>query len=352
MHTTTQNAASPAPAAKTARIRCSHDLSVLFPECPGIVNSKVRKMLGFKEPGSLVPQRKPEFLQEQSFLEEFTSFVSDTEEYMLSLTGPTGCGKTERVKDFYSRLNIPLLHVAAHAQMKPWDLTGSMELVDGATKFRPGPLYQAMKYGYPFLIDEVFRLDSKITSKFHMIRDCGELPIDETGETLKAAAGFKFIMTANQAGYGDETGFYPGDNDQDIAFLNGISSIECGYPAPDVEEKIVQAALVKAHPAFATEASLVQFAPRMVSFANKVRSLFIGDASNSSTNQRVEIAISTRTLVKWARKFVHFKDSNNGTHPLYRGLDYVAMRRACQATRATVDALLLAEFAIKRSDKA
>ncbi len=348
MSTATQTASAPV---KTARVRAMHDLSVLFPEVSDIVNSAGRFMPGFKDSGPGVPARKTGFLQEQYFLEEFTSFVSDDDEFMISLTGPTGCGKTERVKDFYSRLNIPLFHVAAHSQMKPWDLTGSLELADGETKFRPGPLYRAMKFGYPFLIDEAFRLSAKITSKFHMIRDCGEIVIEETGETLKAAKGFKFIMTANQTGYGDASGLYPGDSEQDIAFLNGISSIECGYPASDVETKIVQLTLEKAHPAFASEPELADFAPRMVSFANKVRSLFIGNEDNTSTDQRVEIAVSTRTLVKWARKFVDFRGSSNPVHPLYRGLDYVCMRRACSATRATVDALLLAEFGIARSDK-
>lgn len=335
---------------KVTRVRAIHDLATLFPECPGLEHSAARRMPGFKDAGPMVPDRKIGFLQESEFMEEFTSFVSDNSEFMISLTGPTGCGKTERVLDFYSRLNVPVYHVSAHSDMKPYHLTGSKELVNGETKFQPGPLYRAMVFGYPFLMDEAFRLSSKITSKFHMIRDRGEFVIDETNETIKAKKGFKFILTANQAGYGDMTGMYPGDSEQDIAYLNGISCIECDYPSKEIEQAIVQGVLESAHPAFANEPALADFAPKMVSFANKVRSLFIGNEDNQSTDSRVEIPISTRTLIKWARKFVDFRGSSNPVHPLYRGLDYVCMRRACTATRITVDALLLAEFGISRVD--
>lgn len=338
------------PAPKTARVRVMHDLAALFPEVSGIENSAARHMPGFREAGPGVPARIPGFLQESSFLEEFTYFVNSSAEFMLVLTGPTGCGKTERVLDFYSRLNIPVLHKAATSDMKPWDFIGSRELIGGDTKYVPGPLYKAMKYGYPFLLDEAFRLSPKITSKLHTVRDRGELLIDETGETLKAARGFKFIMTANQTGYGDTTGFYPGDNEQDLAFLNGMSSIECTYPAPDVETAIVQAALEKAHPAFSSEPALAHFAPKMVAVANKVRSLFVGNEDGADTENRVEIAISTRTLIKWAAAFVAFRGSQNPVHPLHRALDYVALRKACLATRLTVDGIVLAELGIERRD--
>jgi len=88
----------------------------------------------------------------------------------------------------------------------------------------------------------------------------------------------------------------------------------------------------------------------MVSFANKVRSQFVANESNNSTDDRIEIAVSTRTLVKWANAFVAFRTSSSSVHPLYRGLDFVAMRKACSASRVAVDAMLLAEFGIARSD--
>jgi cobaltochelatase CobS len=359
MTATTNIATSVAPATSVAsatapskkpRVRKMHDLAALFPECPGIQNSVARLMSGFEEPGAMVPTRKPGFIQEQSFLEEFMYFMASEGEYMVCLSGPTGCGKTERVLDFFSRLNIPVPHMTVTKYTKPWELFGSMQIVNGDTVFQPALFVKAMKFGYPMLIDEAFNLDSKITAKLHMVRDRGEFTVDETGETIKAAKGFKVIMTANHAGYGDSSGFYNSEQ-QDLAFLNGIDSIVCDYPSPAIEEEIVQAALVKAHPAFATEPALADYAPRMVALANKVRGLFVGNESNNSTADRVEVAISTRTLIKWASAFVGFRGSSNPVHPLYRSLDFVCLRPACLATRTTVDALLLAEFGIDRTDK-
>lgn len=361
-------AAAPVAPARNRRIVKMHDMAELFPECPGISRSLAARIRGFAEPGSLVPTRNPRFIQEAAFLEEFTYFNQCPTEFMVALTGPTGCGKTERVLDYYSRLNIPVFQKAGFGDMKPYDIIGSKELrgkkyeVSGPggasnevviqeTPMEYGPLCLAMKYGYPFLLDEGFKLSARITSKFHTIRDRGELMIDETGEVIVAKPGFKFIITSNQRGYGDDTGFYLGDAEQDLAFLNGICSIECDYPAFDVEVRIVRETLEAAHPAFATEPILQEIPVKMVQVATAVRSQFAGNESNASTVGRVEIAISTRTLVKWANSFVAFRGSSNSVHPLYRSLDFVAMRKGCSATRAFVDAVVLEKFAIKRDDK-
>lgn len=366
MNQATEVVSAAAPAvARNRRVVKYHDLATLFPECPGIGNVRMR---GFQDPGPLVPTRNPRFIQELPFLEEFVYFMNSPTEYVIALTGPTGCGKTTRPLDICSRLNLPVFQYAAYRDAKPWDIIGGRELKatkhqvsDGnggvaenvvqETVMLYGPLARAMLNGYPFLLDEGFRLSSKITSKFHMIRDCGELVIDETGELIKAKPGFKFIVTANQRGYGDETGFYSGDSEQDLAWLNGFASIECDYPAFDVEVRIVRETLEAAHPGFATEPLLKDIPKQMVEVAGRVRSQFAGN-ENASTQGQVEIAISTRTLVRWANAFVGFRNSSNPVHPLYRSLDYVALRKACQATRAFVDAVVLEKFGIKRGDAA
>jgi len=343
----------PAPVAtapqRTARFRKVHDLAALFPEAPGIASSVVRQFPGFLEPGPGVPERVPGFLQDPAFLEEFSYFVSDPEEFMLVLTGPTGCGKSERVRDFYSRLNIPLLSLSAWSEMRLHHFIGSMDLVGGSTQMVWGPLARAMKFGYPFLLDEAYRIGAEITSAFHQIRDHGELFVPETGETIKAKRGFKFLMTSNQRGYGDDTGMYSGDAEQDQAFLNGLNSIECDYPDAKIETEIVQATLERCHAAFRTEPALADYAGKMVKVANQIRRLYVGNDDNLATTSRVEIAVSTRTLKKWGKAFIGLRSSSNKVHPLYRSLDFVCLRKACAATRATVDALLLAEFAIDRN---
>lgn len=340
----------PATQQRVARIKKDWDLSTLFPEVTGLENSLGRYYSGFAESGPFVPARRVGFLQEKSFMEEFLFFLNSDTEYILSLTGPTGCGKTERVLDFFARINVPVMHMTATKLTKPYQLFGSRQLVGGETKFEPGLVTRGMKNGWPVVIDEGFKLDPKITADLHMIRDRGELTLTETGETFTAKKGFKLILTSNQRGYGDETGFYGSDDAQDIAFLNGISSIECSYPAAGIETAIVQRTLVEANNAFAGDATLQMFAPRMVELANRVRDLWVGNEETVATSDRVEVVISTRSLIRWAKAFVGFNGSTGAVHPLYRGLDYVCLRRACPATRMTVDALVKATFGIDRKD--
>lgn len=340
------------PVAKIPRVRAVHDLSVLFPECPSISRHRHVKQSGFADAAAGgVPERIPYFVQEESFLEEFVSFVSNQKRFVVTLTGPTGCGKSERVLDFYSRLNYPVHSMPASRDTRAYHIIGDMWTDEnGKMQYMKKKLYKAMANGHPFLLDEGYRLPATVTSKFHSIRDRGELDIEETGETLKAKPGFKFIITANQRGYGDESGQYFGDEDQDQAWLNGSPTIECDYPAPAVEEGIVRRVLEEAHPAFASESSLADYPKNMVAVANACRAAMKGDAGASAG--RFELAFSTRTLVMWAEYFVDFHLSNFGrpgcVHPLYRSLDFVIARRGCLATRNAIDSFMLTQFKFDR----
>ena len=342
-------AAVPAPAPKNARVPTMHSLTQLFPEVSKLSVLTNMSLRGFLEPGSGVPERISGFIQDYAFIVKMVAFLK-SRWFMMTLTGPTGCGKSERILDFFSRLNIPVLHDAATQHTKIWDLVGDMELVNGATTFRPKKLYKAMKYGYPYLLDEGYRLSPAVTSKLHMIRDRGELSIDETGETLKAAPGFKFFMTSNQGGFGDFTGAYSGDSVQDVAFLNGSVILKCGYPAADVETDIVDQTLQRLSSAFANDRQVSrETATKMVAVANAVRAVYVGN--DDATQGRVEIPFSTRTLVMWAEFFVAFRDLDTGELPVYDSLDFCALDRGCPTTRVTVDGFIQAHFALSRTPK-
>lgn len=345
---TSQPQLASVPAVRNARVPKMFDVADLFPEVPNIAVLPVRQLKGFAEPGPGVPERVPGFIHSRAMIAKYLAFLG-SKWSMLTLIGPTGCGKTESILDIHARANMPLLHDAATEDMKLWHMVGDREVIGGDTKFSPKKLYKAMKYGYPYLIDEVYRLSPTITSKLHMIRDRGELSIDETGETLKAAPGFKFIMTANQGGFGDFTGAYAGDSVQDAAFLNGSMVIKCDYPAVEVERKIVLQTLLRFHPSFDPVVA-EDYAEKMVSVAGSARKVFVGN--DDATKDRIEIPFSTRNLVMWAEFFVKFRGISEGVHPLYDALDFVCLDRACAATRATIDGFVLSHFGKKRDDVA
>lgn len=337
--------------ARIPRVRCIHDLSVLFPEVPSIAKHRGVKMPGFVDSAAGgVYERIPGFIQEEDFLMEFVSFLNLPKRFIFVLFGETGCGKSERVLDFYSRLNVPVHRYVATDRSKPHDFICDFIFENGTMKVVPKALYKAMKNGHPFLIDEVWKLSSGITSKLHEIRDRGQLYIEETGETLKAAPGFKFIATANHGGMGDETGRYLGDNQQDMAWLNGTLKFTCTYPTEVIEIPIVQRTLEEGSPAFRNDPQLATYARKMVAVANAARAAMVGDSG--PTTGRFELPFSTRNLVMWAETFVeyHFSHPNRSgsVHPLYKSLDAVMSRSACEATRNAIDSFVLTQFGFDR----
>lgn len=324
-----------------ARVRASYSLDKLFPECDRL---PAKLLSGFRDPGTFVPERDPDFVQERAFVAKMSAYLSSSWR-MLTLFGPTGCGKTDRVLDFYSRLNVPVLHDAATEDTRMYHLLGDKDLIAGETRFTAKKLYKAMKNGFPYLIDEIYRLPPSVTSKLHMIRDRGEISIDETGETLKAKDGFKFIMTSNQGGFGDFAGAYSGDAVQDAAFLNGSFVIKCDYPTPEIEERIVASTLRK----FSSRVPAEDYAKKIVAFANSARAVYVGNDSNA-TAQRIEIPFSTRNLKMWAEMMVAFHELGMDTNHIYESLDFVCGARATSTTRAALDAFVLAHFGVSRTD--
>lgn len=342
----------PAPA-RIGRVPTAHDLATLFPEVPLIRKHRIKSLPGFVDGlAGGVPTRIPGFLQESDFLMEMVSFVANPRRFMLTLAGPTGCGKSERVLDFYARMNIPVHGVVATTKTRVHDLLCDLRpKADGTFEVLKKKLYKAMANGHPFLLDEAYRLNPGITAKFHEIRDRGQIYVDETGETLVAKPGFKFICTANHAGLGDDTGQYVGDEVQDMAWLNGSYVILCDYPKASVEIPIVQRALEEGSSVFGSDPDLSTYAQKMVEVAAACRAAMKGDAGAGTP--RFELPFSTRNLVMWAEAFVDyhlsFPAQTGDVHPLYRSLDAVMTRRACEATRNAIDGFLLAKFNINRA---
>lgn len=337
---------------RIARVGAVHDMSVLFPEVPALVNHRHVKQMGFQDSAAGgVPTRIPGFIQEEDFMMEFVSFMANPRRFMFTLFGPTGCGKSERVLDVYARLNIPVYRCVATANTKLYDIFCDLRIKeDGKTEILPKALYKAMKNGYPFLIDEVYRLNPGITAKFHEIRDRGQIYVDETGETLIAKPGFKFIATANHGGLGDDTGQYVGDQVQDMAWLNGSYAFQCDYPQEHIEVARVQKILEDGIAVFKTDPKLSTYAIKMVEVASACRAAMKGDAGVGTP--RFELPFSTRNLEMWAEAFLDFHQSHpnrsGSVHPLYRSLDSVMARRACEATRKSIDGFILAKFSIPR----
>jgi cobaltochelatase CobS len=120
---------------------------------------------------------------------------------------------------------------------------------------------------------------------------------------------------------------------QNLAFMDRFWVVEVGYPAEDQEREILAAA-VPDLPEVIRE--------RMVSVANQVRRLFLGEAD---TGAAIEVTFSTRSLVRWAQLAWFFRGlAQQGRNPVIHALDRALAFRAAPETRQALHEIVQREL--------
>lgn len=151
------------------------------------------------------------------------------------LKGPTGCGKTRLVEHIAAAAGVPLYTVSCHGNLTASDLLGHYVFADGSTTWVDGPLTRAAREGGVCYLDEVVEARHDATSVFHSLADHRrELNIEPLGGTrLKAADGFLLVVSYNP-------GRHSILNELNSSTRQRMVSIELGFPAPEVEVRIVR----------------------------------------------------------------------------------------------------------------
>ncbi|MGH3968571.1 MAG: CbbQ/NirQ/NorQ/GpvN family protein [Mycobacterium sp.] len=151
----------------------------------------------------------------------------------IVLKGPTGCGKTRFVEAMAYDLQRPLITVACHDDLTTADLVGRFLLRGGETEWVDGPLTRAVREGAICYLDEVVEARQDTTVVLHPLADHRrQLPIERLGITLEAAPEFCLVVSYNP-------GYQSVLKDLKDSTRQRMVAIEFGFPAPDVEEKIV-----------------------------------------------------------------------------------------------------------------
>jgi nitric oxide reductase NorQ protein len=175
----------------------------------------------------------------------------------IVLKGPTGCGKTRFVEAMAYDLRRPLITVACHDDLTTADLVGRFLLRGGETEWVDGPLTRAVREGAICYLDEVVEARQDTTVVLHPLADHRrQLPIERLGVTLDAPPEFCLVVSYNP-------GYQSVLKDLKDSTRQRMVAIEFGFPAPDVEEKIV-----------ACEAGIDQdTAAQLVAFGQVIRRL-------------------------------------------------------------------------------
>lgn len=190
----------------------------------------------------------------------------------MLIKGPTGCGKTRFVAHMAARLNLPLYTVACHDDLTAADLVGRHLIGNGETVWSDGPLTRAVREGGICYLDEVVEARKDTTVVLHPLADDRRvLPIDRTGEIIKAAPGFMLVVSYN-----------PGYQN----FLKGMK--------PSTRQRFVS--LTFEFPDAALEESILISETGIDAMAAK-RLVSIGNAFRALRDHDLEEVASTRLLV-------------------------------------------------------
>ena len=152
----------------------------------------------------------------------------------LLIKGPTGVGKTRFVAHMAARLGLPLFTVACHDDLTAADLVGRHLIGDGSTYWSDGPLTRAVREGGICYLDEVVEARKDTTVVIHPLADDRRiLPIDRTGEVLRAPDSFMLVVSYNPGYQNFMKGMKPSTRQRFV-------SLRFDFPAAAREEAVLR----------------------------------------------------------------------------------------------------------------
>lgn len=152
----------------------------------------------------------------------------------LLIKGPTGCGKTRFVQYMAAKLSRPLTTVSCHDDLSAADLVGRHLIGANETFWSDGPLTRAVRTGSICYLDEIVEARKDTTVVLHPLTDDRRiLPIERTGEELRAPPEFMIVVSYNPGYQNILKSLKPSTRQRFIA-------ITMGFPPADIETKIVQ----------------------------------------------------------------------------------------------------------------
>ena len=242
---------------------------------------------------NLVPAKFEGFVEWGHF-STLTKIIKSGLFYPVFITGLSGNGKTLMVEQIHAKFNKELIRVNITIETDEDDLLGGFRLVNGETKFVPGPVIEAMERGCTLLLDECDLGSNKLLALQPVLEGKG-VYLKKVNKWVTPVEGFNVIATANTKGKGSEDGRFIGTNILNEAFLERFAiTIEQPYPSAAIERKIVVGAMNK-------YGSVDEdFATNLVTWSEVIRRTFFDGG--------VDEIISTRRLDHIVKAYAIFGD--------------------------------------------
>jgi len=214
--------------------------------------------------------------------------------YPIFVTGLSGNGKTLMIEQIHAEMKKELIRVNITIETDEDDLLGGFRLVNGETKFVPGPVIEAMQRGCTLLLDECDLGSNKLLALQPVLEGKG-VYLKKVNKWITPKTGFNVMATANTKGKGSDDGRFIGTNVLNEAFLERFAiTIEQPYATTKTEKKIVIGSMKK----YGTVDEV--FADNLVKWAEVIRKTFFDGG--------VDEVISTRRLDHIVKAFAIFND--------------------------------------------
>jgi len=214
--------------------------------------------------------------------------------YPIFVTGLSGNGKTLMIEQVHAKLNKELIRVNITIETDEDDLLGGFRLINGETKFVPGPVIEAMERGCTLLLDECDLGSNKLLALQPVLEGKG-VYLKKINQWVTPKDGFNVMATANTKGKGSEDGRFIGTNILNEAFLERFAiTLEQPYATASIEKKIVINSMKKYGEVDE------EFASNLVTWAEVIRKTFFDGG--------VDELISTRRLDHIVKAYAIFGD--------------------------------------------
>ena len=214
--------------------------------------------------------------------------------YPIFVTGLSGNGKTLMIEQVHAKMKKELIRVNITIETDEDDLLGGFRLVNGETKFVPGPVIEAMERGCTLLLDECDLGSNKLLALQPVLEGKGVF-LKKINKWIVPKDGFNVMATANTKGKGSEDGRFIGTNILNEAFLERFAiTMEQPYATAATEKKIIMGSMTKYKKVDES------FADNLITWADVIRKTFYDGG--------VDEVISTRRLDHIVKAFAIFGD--------------------------------------------
>jgi cobaltochelatase CobS len=207
--------------------------------------------------------------------------------------GMHGTGKTTAWEQTCARTNRPFHRVQHTVNTEEAHILGQLGVVTeittdasgkdhvhAVTKFNPGPLALAMKYGWCYCADEYDFGMPSVLAAYQPVMEGKALIIKDAPpewRVIEPHPNFRFVATGNTNGGGDETGLYQGTQIQNAANYSRFAvTKKVGYMASNIEAAVVAG----------KSGIRMQEANKIIQYATEIRKAFEGAQISNTVSPR------------------------------------------------------------------